>query len=507
MRKHLTIGQKLGASFAVVLAMTGLLSYSSLATVGRLGGILDRAVNEDARIADLTGQIKLKLHEMKELTTGTQFSYAMGNVLKADTCQANTLQKLGDCASCHAFSGAEAHRRDFAKLADQASQQINELAPLLHDGQARAKLETIRGTIGDWRQFFEQYLERISHDDFAGGHTLVTERMDTLLERVNTAAAALEAEQQGLRKSFRDSAARSVTRARLTALVLITIGLLCGVVLALSIRQITGLLRKVALDLKQGAGRVSGDAEEVRRASHILEQGASDQAASIQETSASSEQVSATAEQNAEFASQATTLIKEVRQQMTETTAVLDQMVSAMTEIGRSGDSISKIIQVIDEIAFQTNLLALNAAVEAARAGEAGMGFAVVADEVRTLAQRCTGAAKDTASLIGDSNARSKEGKARLDQLAARIRSMAQGTEAITTLSDQVQNGSQEQARAMEQIGKALMQMQSVTEKTASNAQESSQVGERLSSESSTLEDAVRRLELLVGCCSGGSPQ
>ncbi len=499
MRKHLTIGQKLAASFGVVLVLTAVLSYTSLATVGRLGGILDRAVNEDARIADLTGAIKLKLHQMKELTTGTQFAYAVGNVLKADTCQAETVQKMGECASCHAFAGVDGPRRDFTKLADDASKDIHELTPLLHDDKARAKVAAIRSTIGDWRQFFNQYLELISHKDFAGGHALVTERMDALLERVNTAAAALEDEQLDLRKSFQASAARSVSRSRLTTLVLIAIGLLCGVLVFIAIRRINRLLRKVAGDLNEGARRVSADAEEVRRSSFTLQEGASDQAASIQETSASSEEVSATAEQNAEFAMQASKLIKEVRQQMTETDQVLNQTISAMTEIERSGDSISKIIKVIDEIAFQTNLLALNAAVEAARAGESGMGFAVVADEVRTLAQRCAGAAKDTASLIGESNARSKEGKERLDLLAERIRTMAQGTEAITTLADQVQNGSQEQARATEQIGKALMQMQSVTERTAANAQDGSLVGERLSAESKTLEDAVQRLELLVG--------
>jgi methyl-accepting chemotaxis protein/methyl-accepting chemotaxis protein-1 (serine sensor receptor) len=171
----------------------------------------------------------------------------------------------------------------------------------------------------------------------------------------------------------------------------------------------------------------------------------------------------------------------------------------AMQEIGRSSERISNIIKVINEIAFQTNLLALNAAVEAARAGEAGMGFAVVADEVRTLAQRCADAAKDTESLIGESIARSKDGQTHLDQLTERIRSIARGTEAVTTLSDQVQSGSLDQAQSMREIGKALVHMQSMTEKTAANAQESAGVGERLSGESKSLQSVVQRLDALVG--------
>jgi methyl-accepting chemotaxis protein len=174
-------------------------------------------------------------------------------------------------------------------------------------------------------------------------------------------------------------------------------------------------------------------------------------------------------------------------------------MMTAMQEIGRSSERISKIIKVINEIAFQTNLLALNAAVEAARAGEAGMGFAVVADEVRTLARRCADAAKDTEGLIGESMARSKDGQTHLDQLTDRIRSIAQGTESVTTLADLVESGSLQQAQSMQEIEKALVHMRSLTEKTATNAEESSGVGERLSGESKSLQSVVQRLDVLVG--------
>src|SRR5205814_9930224 len=114
------------------------------------------------------------------------------------------------------------------------------------------------------------------------------------------------------------------------------------------------------------------------------------------------------------------------------------KMVQAMSDIKTQSDKISKIIKVIDEIAFQTNILALNAAVEAARAGEAGMGFAVVADEVRNLAQRCAQAAKDTAALIEESIAKSADGKVKVDQVAQSIQGITEGSSKIKTLVDEV---------------------------------------------------------------------
>jgi methyl-accepting chemotaxis protein len=174
-------------------------------------------------------------------------------------------------------------------------------------------------------------------------------------------------------------------------------------------------------------------------------------------------------------------------------------MVAAMDDIKVSSADIAKIIKTIDEIAFQTNILALNAAVEAARAGEAGMGFAVVADEVRNLAQRCAQAAKDTAALIEESIAKSNDGKVKVDQVAAAIRTISEESTRVKTLVDEVNLGSQEQARGIEEVGKAITQMEQVTQKTAANAEESAAAAEELTAQSETLKDIVERLTAMVG--------
>ncbi|MGA3042537.1 MAG: methyl-accepting chemotaxis protein [Bryobacteraceae bacterium] len=155
--------------------------------------------------------------------------------------------------------------------------------------------------------------------------------------------------------------------------------------------------------------------------------------------------------------------------------------------------------KVIDEIAFQTNILALNAAVEAARAGEAGMGFAVVADEVRNLAQRCAQAAKDTAALIEESMAKSHDGMGKLDHVAEAIRSITESAAKVKTLVDEVNLGSQEQARGIEQIAKAIVQMEQVTQKNAANAEESASASEELSGQAETMKSVVGQLRALVG--------
>jgi methyl-accepting chemotaxis protein/methyl-accepting chemotaxis protein-1 (serine sensor receptor) len=210
------------------------------------------------------------------------------------------------------------------------------------------------------------------------------------------------------------------------------------------------------------------------------------------------------ARKNSENSRVAADLMTDSQNKFAQANISLDQSVVAMAEINTQSDKIAKIIKVIDEIAFQTNILALNAAVEAARAGEAGMGFAVVADEVRNLAQRCAQAAKDTASLIEESIAKSNDGKVKVDQVATMIRAITDEASKVKTLVDEVNLGSQEQARGIEQIGKAIIQMEQVTQKTAANAEESASAAEELNAQSETLKDVVDKLAAMVGGGAAG---
>ncbi len=290
---------------------------------------------------------------------------------------------------------------------------------------------------------------------------------------------------------------------RLWSMVILGFAVISGGLLAfLIVRSVNEVLTKAVVELSESAEQVSSAAHQVSGSSQFLAQGSSEQAASLEETSASSEEMSSMTRKNAENSQQAAAFMNAVSRRVVEANRTLADMMASMEQIGASSGRISKIIKVIDEIAFQTNILALNAAVEAARAGEAGMGFAVVAEEVRNLAQRSAQAARDTASLIEESILKSTEGSRKLEEVASSIVGITESAGKVKTLVDEVEASSREQAQGIDQISRAVAQMDQVTQKTAANAEESASASEELNAQSHALMSVVKRLRDLVGADS-----
>jgi methyl-accepting chemotaxis protein len=326
-----------------------------------------------------------------------------------------------------------------------------------------------------------------------------TQTMPAFLEvqKVIDAAVAFDKE-QGRRNAVQASASAESGKFW-TSVLLVFAALCCGGMGWYIVRSINEVLHRTAADLSEASAQTANAAHQVSASSQALAQGASQQAASLEETSASTEEISSMTRKNAENSRLAAGNMAEAVQRVDEANGTLGHMISSMNEINASSAKISKIIKVIDEIAFQTNILALNAAVEAARAGEAGMGFAVVADEVRNLAQRCAQAAKDTAGLIEESIAKANDGKIRLDQVAAAVSSITDSAAKVKSLVDEMNAGSQEQARGIEQVAKAILDIEHVTQKTAASAEEGAAAGQQLSAQSETLREVVGQLGALIG--------
>ncbi|HNU31867.1 MAG TPA: methyl-accepting chemotaxis protein, partial [Sedimentisphaerales bacterium] len=244
------------------------------------------------------------------------------------------------------------------------------------------------------------------------------DQRDVQLQKLKPAAESLMAEAKSVRDgvyAFIDRTNKQAdAQVSVASLMINTIGIgavIVGILAAIFItRSITKPINRIIAGLTEGAEQVAAASGQVSAASQSLAEGATEQAAGLEETSSSLEEMSSMTKQNADNAQQANTLAVEAKKAAGTGAESMGRMSQAIHEIQKSSDETSKIIKVIDEIAFQTNLLALNAAVEAARAGEAGKGFAVVAEEVRNLAMRSAEAAKNTASMIEESVKNSKNG-------------------------------------------------------------------------------------------------
>jgi methyl-accepting chemotaxis protein/CHASE3 domain sensor protein len=248
--------------------------------------------------------------------------------------------------------------------------------------------------------------------------------------------------------------------------------------------------------IKLSSREVTNASGEISTSTTDLSQRTEEQAASLEETSASMEQITATVKKNAENAVQANEFASATREVADRGGAVVAQAVDAMARIEESSRKISDIIGVIDEIARQTNLLALNAAVEAARAGEAGRGFAVVATEVRSLAQRSSQAAKDIKDLITNSSSQVKDGVELVNRAGASLNEIVESIKKVSQIVADIASASAEQATGVEQINKALTQMDEVTQQNSALVEENAATAKTLEERARAMDERVAYFKL-----------
>ena len=263
--------------------------------------------------------------------------------------------------------------------------------------------------------------------------------------------------------------------------------------------QVTEELLAVASDLAKVSESSASGANQVSASSLSLADGASQQAASLEETSASLEELANMTRRNAENAQKANDLAREARAAADKGAEDMQAMNQAMAAIKVSSDDIAKIIRTIDEIAFQTNNLALNAAVEAARAGEAGMGFAVVADEVRSLAQRSATAAKETAAKIEGAILKTAQGVQISQKVASALNDIVLKARQVDELASEVAGASHEQTQGISQINTAVGQMDKITQSSAASAEESAAAAQEMNAQVEVMKQVVASLMQLVG--------
>jgi methyl-accepting chemotaxis protein/methyl-accepting chemotaxis protein-1 (serine sensor receptor) len=472
----MSLTKKLLSGFGAMVALALVMSVGALLEMRDLNIDLDRAANITARKQYLAGVVNSAALSMTGFERGSVISTILGDK-----------------------PAAEEYQSKFEAVSAALQEGLKGLHRIAESGETEALLQRIDRQSAAVREGHEEFRRGIANQQMDTALVVFSQKLQPQLEEIGRQSASLVQQQNhDLSAESAESASKSA-RGQWIAIFLTLLGGVVGCCVFYSVREASLSLKRLVARLAGNAEEVAGAASQVSSASHSLAAGASQQAASLQQTSASTEEIASITRRNADNALQVAGLMQISEQSAAEVHQTLDSMSEKMKEIDASSNKIARIIKVIDEIAFQTNILALNAAVEAARAGEAGLGFAVVADEVRNLAQRCAQAARDTASLIEESIETSRAGNVRLDRMAGAVKGMTEGSGRVKSLVDEVNLGSQEQTRGMDQIARAILQMQNVTQKNAAAAEESASAGAELDSHADALRQLVNEMGAMVG--------
>ena len=428
------------------------------------------------------------LHVPKSVLLGDMFeSLALDLVDTEAYNQANTAQR-------------ETIQKAYAELVEQNAQRTQQLQSFDLGVEARQAIDEIATQLNLLNASTDTYL-RVANSPMPSADALTGVANAYKAQRKKTMRATLVmlnmAQANALNESDKLRGVLELvgTNLLITVLVFLFTG---GILTTIVGRKTSRHLLRVGYELKNGAEATSQVARDISTMSQDLAEGASEQAAAVEEIMASLEELSSMTQSTSANASKASTYTRESRDSADLGAQTMIKMNAAMHAIETSSAEVAKIVKGIDEIAFQTNLLALNAAVEAARAGEAGAGFAVVADEVRSLAQRSAAAARETAEKIEAAIDNSRRGTASCDELSQVLATVVDNTRIADGLADEIAVAAKEQSTGIAQITTAITQMDGVTQANAASSESLLKTAQDMSEQAVYTESLVQNMIRLV---------
>jgi|GEM_PF-274954 len=434
---------------------------------------------------DIT-EAEIERHNMRGLFGALNASFAYiefdtsGNVLTANEPFLNALgYQLGEVVG--------RHHRMFVDPADVSSPGYAQLWADLNAGQSRSDVFKRINKMGQeiWLQAVYAPMK-----DEVGRVMKVVKLATDVTEKVkaNLALQLAVSEIQSVIVSTKDNdLTQRISLDGKTG----DIAMLCS-----GVNGLIDTMSSIVASMTESAATITTAVSEITSGTDDLSRRTEKQASSLQQTSASMEEMASTIRQNAENAQQANQLAISARSLASDGGEIVNKAVNAMSRIEDSSGKMSDIIGVIDEIAFQTNLLALNAAVEAARAGDAGRGFAVVASEVRSLAQRSSEAAKDIKSLIVQSSGQVKDGVKLVNDAGSSLSEIVGSVKRVTDIVSEIAAASQEQAIGVQEINKAVSQMDEMTQQNSALVEENAAACRLLQDQAQDMSDRMSAFQL-----------